>query len=112
MIEAVRTSETSVDNHFTRQYNPEDSSEQNTKIFNTVRTQDYFITNIIVKMDTVGLTRERYNSGFLNVKSDVVASTPMLYRVNVSLDSFTVFSRLLCCDKFLDHQQIGEIWNV
>jgi hypothetical protein len=23
----VRTSETSVDNHFTRQYNPEDSSE-------------------------------------------------------------------------------------
>jgi hypothetical protein len=29
MMEAARTSETSVDNHFTRQYNPEDSSEQN-----------------------------------------------------------------------------------
>jgi hypothetical protein len=28
MMEAVRTSETSVDNHFTRQYNPEDSSEE------------------------------------------------------------------------------------
>jgi hypothetical protein len=28
MMEAVRTSETSGDNHFTRQYNPEDSSEQ------------------------------------------------------------------------------------
>jgi hypothetical protein len=27
MMEAVRTSETSDDNHFTRQYNPEDSSE-------------------------------------------------------------------------------------
>jgi hypothetical protein len=27
MMEAVRTSETSVDKHFTRQYNPEDSSE-------------------------------------------------------------------------------------
>jgi hypothetical protein len=27
MMEAVRTSETSVDNHYTRQYNPEDSSE-------------------------------------------------------------------------------------
>jgi hypothetical protein len=27
-MEAVRTSETSVDNHFTRQYNPEDSSEK------------------------------------------------------------------------------------
>jgi hypothetical protein len=29
MMEAARTSETSVDNHFTRQYNPEDSSEHN-----------------------------------------------------------------------------------
>jgi len=28
MMEAVRTSETSVDNHFTRQYIPEDNSEQ------------------------------------------------------------------------------------
>jgi hypothetical protein len=31
-MEAVRTSETSVDNHFTRQYNPEDSSEH--QLFN------------------------------------------------------------------------------
>jgi hypothetical protein len=30
MMEAVRTSETSVDNHFTRQYIPEDSSEHRT----------------------------------------------------------------------------------
>jgi hypothetical protein len=30
MLEAVRTSETLVDNHFTRQYNPEDSSERHT----------------------------------------------------------------------------------
>jgi hypothetical protein len=28
VMEAVHTSETSVDNYFTRQYNPEDSSEQ------------------------------------------------------------------------------------
>jgi hypothetical protein len=28
MMEAVRTSETSVDNNFTRQYIPEDNSEQ------------------------------------------------------------------------------------
>jgi hypothetical protein len=41
-------------------------------------------------MDTVGLTRDRYNSRFLNVKFHVVLSTPVLYRVNVSLDSFTV----------------------
>jgi hypothetical protein len=32
----------------------------NAKIFNTVRTQDYFITNIVVKMDTVGVMRKRY----------------------------------------------------
>jgi hypothetical protein len=31
MMEAARTSETSVDNHFTRQYNPEDSSEHHTR---------------------------------------------------------------------------------
>jgi hypothetical protein len=35
MMEAVRTSETSVDNHFTRQYNPEDSSEQEIELFAT-----------------------------------------------------------------------------
>jgi hypothetical protein len=35
MMEAARTSETSVDNHFTRQYNPEDSSEQ--EIFNPLK---------------------------------------------------------------------------
>jgi hypothetical protein len=34
MMEAARTSETSVDNHFTRQYNPEDSSEQQRSAFN------------------------------------------------------------------------------
>jgi hypothetical protein len=31
MMEAVRTSETSVDKHFTRQYKPEDSSEHHTR---------------------------------------------------------------------------------
>jgi hypothetical protein len=31
MMEAVRTSETSVDNHFTRQYIPEDISEHHTR---------------------------------------------------------------------------------
>jgi hypothetical protein len=30
MMEAVRTSETSVDNHFTRHYIPEDNSEHHT----------------------------------------------------------------------------------
>jgi hypothetical protein len=31
-MEAVRTSVTSVDNHFTRQYNPEDSSEHHISV--------------------------------------------------------------------------------
>jgi hypothetical protein len=31
MMEAVRTSETSVDNHFTRQFIPEDNSEHHTR---------------------------------------------------------------------------------
>jgi hypothetical protein len=31
MMEAVRISETSFDNHFTRQYNPEDNSEHHTR---------------------------------------------------------------------------------
>jgi hypothetical protein len=73
---------------------------RNAKIFKAVRTQDYFITNIVVKMDTVGLTRELYNSRFLNVKFHVVLSTPMLYRVNVSLESFTVFNWLYVAIKF------------
>jgi hypothetical protein len=33
MMEAVRTSETSVDNHFTRQYIPEDNSENHLRWF-------------------------------------------------------------------------------
>jgi len=33
MMEAIRTSETSVDNHFTRQYIPEDNSEQKKRQF-------------------------------------------------------------------------------
>jgi hypothetical protein len=44
MMEAVRTSETSVDNHFTRQYNPEDSSELQNILFimlaNVVREKE------------------------------------------------------------------------
>jgi hypothetical protein len=33
MMEAVHTSETSVDNHFTRQYIPEDNSEHNKLVY-------------------------------------------------------------------------------
>jgi hypothetical protein len=40
MMEAARTSETSVDNHFTRQYNPEDSSEH--QLYNTTTRNEVF----------------------------------------------------------------------
>jgi hypothetical protein len=44
MREAVRTSETSVDNHFTQQYNPEDSSEHHTHRRENLKIlQDYLI---------------------------------------------------------------------
>jgi hypothetical protein len=44
MMEAVRTSETSVDNHSTRQYNPEDSSEHHTRRRENLKNQ--YIMNI------------------------------------------------------------------
>jgi hypothetical protein len=37
MMEAVRTSETSVDNNFTRQYIPEDNSEQKNSLTSYTR---------------------------------------------------------------------------
>jgi hypothetical protein len=39
MMEAVRTSETSVDNQFTRHYNPEDSSEHHTRRRENLKSQ-------------------------------------------------------------------------
>jgi hypothetical protein len=45
-MEAVRTSETSVDNHFTRQYIPEDNSEHHTR-----RRENLKSHKLIVVMD-------------------------------------------------------------
>jgi hypothetical protein len=42
-MEAARTSETSVDNHFTRQYNPEDSSEHHTRRRENLKSQTIVI---------------------------------------------------------------------
>jgi hypothetical protein len=72
MMEAVRTSETSVDNYFTRQYNPEDSSEH----INAYHMYDYqqhgnkqssklsdihFFLNVtlICLLDTLLITKQR-----------------------------------------------------
>jgi hypothetical protein len=50
MMEAVRTSETSVDNYFTRQYIPEDNSEIQSLLLLTFRTQDlpHFVESLYV----------------------------------------------------------------
>jgi hypothetical protein len=49
MMEAVRTSETSVDNHFTRQYNPEDSSEHHTRRRENLKSHSLIV---VLKMIT------------------------------------------------------------
>jgi hypothetical protein len=41
MMEALRTSKTSVDKHFTRQYNPEDSSEHHFPLASLSRPASY-----------------------------------------------------------------------
>jgi hypothetical protein len=45
-MEAVRTSETSVVNHFTRQYNPEDNSEHHTRRRENLKSHVYFSSNL------------------------------------------------------------------
>jgi hypothetical protein len=41
-MEAVRTSETLVDNHFTRQYIPEDNSEHHTRRRENLKSHDNY----------------------------------------------------------------------
>jgi hypothetical protein len=54
---AVRTSETSVDNHFTRQYIPEDNSEHHTRRRENLKAHDFTrvcdITDVYVRMSVV-----------------------------------------------------------
>jgi hypothetical protein len=45
MMEAVRTSETTVDNHFTRQCNPEDSSEHHTRRRENLKSHKHTLLN-------------------------------------------------------------------
>jgi hypothetical protein len=67
MMEAVRTSETSVDNHFTRQYNPEDSSEHNIV---------YYKPHTELPCDKSGLIEHVYSGMLANpTDSFVVTST-------------------------------------
>jgi hypothetical protein len=56
MMEAVRTSETSVDNHFTRQYNPEDSSEQKASLYVSTASTEilktvWFLSKFVLRLE-------------------------------------------------------------
>jgi hypothetical protein len=63
MMEAVRTSETSVDNHFTRQYNPEDSSEHHTRRRENLKSQIFIIPS---KLEAMYL-RDNYQKQYSKV---------------------------------------------
>jgi hypothetical protein len=67
MMEAVRTSETSVDNNFTRQYMTEDNSEHHTR-----RSEN-------LKSHTEG--KDIYQTGFLAMKFEVLKALKLLFWV-------------------------------
>jgi hypothetical protein len=54
MMEAVRTSETSVDNYFTRQYNPEDNSEHHTRRRENLKSNYRPIYHLLQPFKTAG----------------------------------------------------------
>jgi hypothetical protein len=51
MMEAVHTSETSVDNHFTRQYIPEDNSEHHTRRRENLKSHTVFNKDLGGRID-------------------------------------------------------------
>jgi hypothetical protein len=70
MMEAVRTSETSVDNHFTRQYIPEDNSEhQNMILFTCSRQARYlYKSNLCLSVKTDFCLSEQGKLLFISTK--------------------------------------------
>jgi hypothetical protein len=59
MMEAIRTSETSVDNHFTRQYNPEDNSEHNLQLLRNGKAVPLHVTEALVGIGGIAPTHSR-----------------------------------------------------
>jgi hypothetical protein len=51
MMEAVRTSETSVDNQFTRQYNPEDSSEHQVYLHIARKHKNVQVSSVFIRVE-------------------------------------------------------------
>jgi hypothetical protein len=54
MMEAARSSETSVDNYFTRQYIPEDNSELHTRRRENLKSHEIFMAFLIASWQMPG----------------------------------------------------------
>jgi hypothetical protein len=66
MMEAVRTSETSVDNYFTRQYIPEDNSEHHTRRRENLKSRKEKTANIVSKLSKQIRMKRRDKRGLSN----------------------------------------------
>jgi hypothetical protein len=62
MMEAVRTSETSVDNNFTRQYIPEYNSEHHTRRRENLKSHKFQLATIALRLLASGLSLYNRNS--------------------------------------------------
>jgi hypothetical protein len=71
-MEAVRTSETSVDNYFTRQYIPEDNSELHTRRRENLK---FHITNRLATGEKDGPTSSQMLQSFVKVFAAVLTKT-------------------------------------
>jgi hypothetical protein len=66
MMEAVRTSETSVDNHFTRQYIPEDNSEHLTRRRENLKSHKVSCYSAGLEINRLLLNPLRPNGNYMN----------------------------------------------
>jgi hypothetical protein len=68
MMEAVRSSQTSVDNNFTRQYIPEDNSEHHTRRRENLKSHT-FHSNISLSSSGYGVITQKVTGENINIKT-------------------------------------------
>jgi hypothetical protein len=74
-MEAVRTSETSVDNHFTRQYIPEDNSEHHTRRRENLKSHMYLVVSRFASWPTCLPASNRTYAIFSIVSPTILTSS-------------------------------------
>jgi hypothetical protein len=84
MMEAVRTSETSVDNHFTRQYNPEDSSEHQIVKYRYYEMRLHIFINILKSLHTTSAVDLHVAEGRFSVEEPTLNKEKSLVSVITS----------------------------